>query len=87
MRDKIVFFILGAVLATIAYSVGNLNKVDADGVGRYDLLVVDELVVKELVVSESGIFHTHNKDSMIGMRVTDNIPTILISNQKKDSTV
>ena len=45
MRDKIVFFILGAMLATVAYFAGNANKVDADG----------ELVVKQLTVTDSLI--------------------------------
>lgn len=42
MREKIVFFILGAVLATIAYFVGNVNTVTAN----------DELVVRRLTVSD-----------------------------------
>ena len=30
MRDKIVFFVLGAVLATIAYTIGDLEIVSND---------------------------------------------------------
>ena len=45
MKDRIVFFILGAVLATLAYYAGSENNVDADG----------ELVVKQLTVTDSLI--------------------------------
>jgi len=45
MRDKIVFFILGAVLATLAYYIGSESNASADG----------ELVVKQLTVTDSLI--------------------------------
>ena len=80
MRDKIVFFILGALVATIAYAVGNASKVDAYGVGTYELLVVDSLVTKKIYVSESGIRNTD--DSFIGIAVEDNIPNIMVANRK-----
>ena len=80
MREKVVFFILGAVLATLAYAVGNASKVDAYGVGTYELLVVDSLVAKKILVSESGIRNI--EDSFIGIVVEDNIPNIMVTNRK-----
>ena len=42
MRDRIIFFVLGALLATIAYFAGNVDIGTAD----------DELVVRRLTVSD-----------------------------------
>lgn len=48
MRDRIVFFILGAVLATIAYLVGDLETLTAeDKVTELDTLRVNRLLVKD----------------------------------------
>lgn len=46
MKDKIVFFILGALLATLAYFAGdvNLSAVDHD-IESFDTLVVEKLIV------------------------------------------
>ena len=78
MREKILFFILGAVTATLAYFAGSSNESSAIDKGKYDLLVVDSLIVRSIIVSESG----KDGDSMIGLRVDDNIPSINISNRK-----
>ena len=43
MKDRIIFFVLGAILATIAYFVGDMSKVSAQN-GR---AVFDELVVRD----------------------------------------
>lgn len=51
MRDKIVFFVLGAILATIAYTIGDLETLTAeDQITELDQLRVNELVVKESIV-------------------------------------
>ena len=51
MRDKIVFFVLGAILATIAYLVGSLETLTAkDQITELDQLRVNKLVVKESIV-------------------------------------
>ena len=55
MRDKIVFFILGALLATLAYLVGNMNNAKA----RDNLLEVERLKVGILKVD-----HLNVKDNM-----------------------
>ena len=83
MRERIVFFILGAVLATIAYFVGNANNVDADiKTGRYNLLVVDELVVKsKILVNESGLIDIAD-NSTIGLMIKDNEPAIVVSHRE-----
>lgn len=49
MRDKIVFFILGAALATIAYLVGDLETLTAEN----KITELDQLHVKRLLVTES----------------------------------
>lgn len=53
MRDKIVFFILGATLATIAYLAGNVGHLVAqeriaqvENITRFDRIEVSEIVVK-----------------------------------------
>lgn len=81
MKDRIVFFILGAVLATMAYAVGNASKADADRLGRYGLLVADALIVKKILISESGLSNVDD-NSMIGMSIDDNVPNIMITNRK-----
>ncbi len=65
MRDKIVFFILGAVLATIAYAVGNANRVEADNgkKGTYGFLSVSHLEVDSMRVAEN--VHITKSDILI----------------------
>ncbi|MCY4554355.1 MAG: hypothetical protein OXC79_11850 [Candidatus Poribacteria bacterium] len=48
MRDKVVFFILGAVLATIAYTIGDNNS-DAQSV-RTGIKEFDEIQCRKLTV-------------------------------------
>lgn len=51
MRDKIVFFVLGAVLATIAYTIGDLETLTAeDEITELDHLTVNRITVKESIV-------------------------------------
>lgn len=47
MRDKVLFFILGAVLATIAYFLGDLETTAEDEYREIDHLRVKSLHVKE----------------------------------------
>ena len=47
MKDKIVFFILGALLATLAYFVGDLN-LSAHNPEIGEVQIIPELLVKEL---------------------------------------
>ena len=48
MKDKVMFFLLGAVLATIAYFVGDLETLTAeDGYREIDALRVNRLHVKD----------------------------------------
>ena len=66
MRDKIVFFILGAMLATIAYAVGNYaNTVEADNSkkGTYGFLSVSHLEVDSMRVAEN--VHITKSDILI----------------------
>ena len=76
MRDKIVFFVLGAVLATIAYAVGNANNVSA----IEEELVVKKIRVESLVAKTIVVAEKENK-SIVGISVRDNIPSIHISNK------
>ena len=56
MKDKIVFFILGALLATLAYFVGDIDTLTAEekvsGIIESKAGTIDFLAVKNLVVSE-----------------------------------
>ena len=56
MRDKIVFFVLGAVVATIAYFIGDLETLTAeDEFLEIDFLRVNRLHVKESIVVKESI--------------------------------
>lgn len=83
MRDKIVFFILGAVLATIAYLVGDLETLTAENkITELDTLQVNDLFVKNsIVVGEVGrksvVILAHPKYaeiSLYGATATSEIP-------------
>ena len=50
MRDKIVFFILGAILATTAYFAGDI-RLSADN-QQGEIKVIPKLIVRELLVQE-----------------------------------
>ena len=51
MRDKIVFFVLGAILATIAYLIGDLETLTAeDEFLELGNLRVDRLHVKDVII-------------------------------------
>ena len=58
MRDKIVFFVLGAVLATIAYTIGDLETLTAETenkVVELDHLYVNRITVKEgIMIGDVG---------------------------------
>ena len=56
MRDKVMFFLLGAVLATIAYFIGDLETLTAeDKITELDFLRVNRLVVKDsIAVGDTG---------------------------------
>ena len=56
MKDRIVFFVLGVFLATIAYFAGDMGNLFAQNNIRYfDNLVVDSLVVKKSILGEGAI--------------------------------
>ena len=56
MRDKVMFFLLGAVVATIAYFVGDLETLTAeDEFLEIDFLRVNRLHVKESIVVKKSI--------------------------------
>ena len=59
MRDRIVFFVLGALLATIAYFAGDMNNLSAQGeVTHIEKLSVGELTVdKTLIVGDEVKCH------------------------------
>ena len=56
MRDRIVFFVLGAVLATIAYLIGDLETLTAeDKITELETLRVNNLIVRnDIVVGDIG---------------------------------
>ena len=100
MKDRIVFFILGALLATFAYFAGNMNKLDADidKKGVYDFLSVSHLeidsmqVADNVTITKSGIIigdAETNSKSMIRIFVEEGVPHIILYNgdDKKTSSV
>ena len=99
MREKIVFFVLGALLATFAYAIGNANKVDADygKKGTYDFLSVSHIeadsirVADNVTLTKSGIFigsAETNSKSLIRLFVEEGVPHIILYNgdDKKTSS-
>ena len=56
MRDKVVFFILGALLATIAYFAGDMNKAGA----RDHLQEFEDVLVKGDLIVSGGRLVIHN---------------------------
>lgn len=56
MKDKVVFFILGALLATIAYFAGDLETLTAqDKITELEQLRVNHLTVKDtIIVGDTG---------------------------------
>jgi hypothetical protein len=71
MKDKVVFFILGALLATLAYFAGDMSDVKAK----------NEVVVARQVTVEDG------SGSSVSLIVSEGTPGILISNKKNGETV
>ena len=68
MRDRIVFFVLGAIIATVAYFVGDMSNISAqNGRAVFDKLVVrDTLTVGKRVLvgnelSVGGYIQVHHK--------------------------
>ena len=65
MKDKIVFFILGALLATLAYFVGDIDTLTAEekvsGIIESKAGTIDFLAVKNLVVSEGIVIGDYQK--------------------------
>ena len=85
MRDKIVFFLLGAVLATFAYMAGGLRHARSvnevvDKLYASEIFV-DKLITPEIIVGEIG------KESHVGIRVDENgVPSINLSNMTDGKT-
>lgn len=91
MRDKIVFFILGALLATLAYFAGDMNNAKAkDEVVIGDLDITGNLTLAgSLKVGGGTIFLTNTDD--ISQRVTitadDKQAAIILENQVDPNTL
>ena len=58
MREKIVFFILGALLATLAYLAGNMNNAKAE-----DRTIDGDLIVKGQLTVSGGTLLIHNQSA------------------------
>ena len=91
MRDRIVFFILGALLATLAYFAGDMNNAKAkDEVVTEDLNVLGDLhLAGRLMVGGGEIVLTNGRD--VSRRVTisasDRQAAILLENQIDPNTL
>jgi hypothetical protein len=81
MRDKVVFFILGALLATIAYFAGDMNKAGArDHFQEFeDVLVKGDLIVSggRLVIHNDSPF-SEDIDNYIEFQVNKEASAILM---------
>ena len=68
MRAKVVFFVLGALLATFAYFLGDIDTLRADGgIGEFDGLKVHKGILIE------------NEHGSIGLSVDENGAWIVLS--------
>lgn len=83
MRDRVVFFLLGATVATIAYFVGDMKKVDAQNNTR----VFDNVHIKgELLITGGGLIIRNNEDlsrvdvNTFGVLVRDDFVGIALEN-------
>ena len=91
MRDKIVFFILGALLATLAYFAGDMNDAKAkDEVVIGDLDVTGNLTLAGSLRVGGGTILLTNRDD-ISQRVTitasDKQASIILDNQIDPNTL
>lgn len=77
MRDRIVFFILGALLATIAYFAGNIENLDADNEIK-EILECDTLIVRDRIIVTIG--DDIQRESFIHISVVGGRPTIHMVN-------
>ena len=77
MKDRIVFFILGALLSTIAYMAGGIDLNAQTPFEKFDKLVVKDLVVERmLTVSQYS-----------GTRVYDSKPSIMLQANGESASV
>ena len=85
MRDRVVFFLLVAIVATVAYFVGDMEKVDAQDNSRiFDNVVIKgELVITggKLVVEDNENLNNRNANTF-GVIVSDGHVLVTIDNHK-----
>ena len=75
MRDKVVFFILGALLATLAYFVGDINlsahNTEVEGLQIIPKLLVKEIQAESIMVGFSDTYRirmeANHKAATIGL--------------------
>ena len=86
MRNKIVFFILGAILATIAYHIGDMEKVDADSPTVFqDVWIKGDLVVSGgAIIVEDVLDSEQYPKSSIQLRVSEGNAGISIVNSRSE---
>lgn len=60
MRDKVLFFLLGALVATVAYLVGDIDTITAE---ERTGATLDFLKVKDLLVEEGIVIGNENKEN------------------------
>ncbi len=82
MRDKIIFFILGALLATLAYSAGGI-QLSADD----DITLFEKLLVKDLLITDSLQIGVKDSNLRILIRKTEDYAAIILQNQENDERI
>ena len=87
MKDRIVFFVLGAVLATVAFFVGDMDKATAQDSTRIieeDVIIKGKLTVAggELLIKYNPtlVKKDHELDSSISILTTDRAASIMLQN-------
>ncbi len=86
MKDRIVFFVLGAVVATVAYFAGDMDRADAQGRDRF--FGGDVFIKGRLTVSSGEFFVTYDPrdthdmakiDSSVGIIAGEDSASILLN--------
>ena len=78
MRDRIVFFVMGALLATLAYFAGDMSEIEADNE------VHEKLIVKQLYVTDSiTVCDPEDSDTAVSIRNLKGNAMIMLTARKK----
>ncbi len=66
MKDRIIFFLLGGLLATISYLAGDINNINAQHDQNRNIFEKDVLIKGNLLVK--GITYISNETTMVNAK-------------------